>query len=375
MNRVWCIYELYTASTEGCKVTIEMPKREREDFLEGLEYVIQNHHLTIYFRIQLTSPLLMVLKIRHGDPEAPANKLFGVLSSTDVEKADASVPSDRENILDIVKTETGGYSQFNTTINQLIRTWVMQLIWDAARTRLEDVVDGEYDEDCADFHQRVGSLLYKLGELEIAMEMYRVELEMVEKKFGSDHPDMADPLNNIANVLKDQGKYEEALEYHKKALVVKEKEYGRDSVEVAMTLHNMGIVYGDQGEYDKAIDTYNRVLVIREEKLGPDHIKTAKTHMGIAIVLRNQKKYDEAMEKYNQVLPIYEKGYGSNSVKMATLLYNMAANLHMQGKYEDAMEKYQLSLAIREKVLGMVHQDTVRTRNNIARLQKAMQMK
>ena len=115
---------------EGCKVTIEMPKREREDFIEGLVYVIQNHHLTTYFRIQLTS-LLIVLKIRYGDEHD--NKLFGVLSSTNVESAKAFVPSDRKNILDIVKTETGGYDQFNITINQLIRTWLMQLFKDAAK--------------------------------------------------------------------------------------------------------------------------------------------------------------------------------------------------------------------------------------------------
>ena len=224
------------------------------------------------------------------------DKLFGVLSSTDVESAEASMPSDRENILDIVVKKTGGYDQFNIKINQLIRTWVLQLIKDAARSRLEDIVDGDYDEDCAIFHQHIGSLFGRLGELENAMEMFRVELKMKEKKFGSDNLEMIYPLN----ILNDQGKHEEALENFMKSLIIQEKEYGRDNVKVGRTLNNMGVAYQLLGEDDKAIDVLNRALAIQKDKLGPDHIRTARTRMNIALVLDNQEKYDEVIEKYNK---------------------------------------------------------------------------
>jgi len=339
LNRVWCIFELFTADTMGCKVTIEMPKREREDFLEGLKNDALKHTET----------------------------LFSVLSSTDVKSAKAYAPSDRDNILAIVKNkETGGYYQFNKKVNHLIRTWVKQLIKDATRSRLKDVVDGEYDEDCAILHDCVGNLFFRLGEYDDAMKMYRVELEMVEKN------KMAKPLHGIATVLQGQGKYEEALEYYKRALAINENEYGGDSVEVAKTLLNMGAAYRMQQKYDKAIDTFNRALVIREEKLGLDHVDTAKTHLGIASVLKNQEKYDEAMEKYKKGLPIIKKKYGSDSVDMARLLNNMAGTLYEQGTYEEAIDNYQLSLAIKEKVLGIDHPDTVKTCKNIATVQEAM---
>lgn len=347
LTRVWCIFELFTASMmEDCELTIEMPKREREDFIKGLKH-----------------------------NEEHENKLFGVLSSTDVEKAKASVPSDRQSILDIVKNETGGYDKFNVTINELIRTWVMELIKNAARSRLKKVVDGEYDAGCAVFHNRVGVLFKSLGENESALEMHQVELKMKEKKFASDHLTMTYTLNNIANVLKKQGKYKEAVEYYKKSSVILEKEYGSDHENVATTIHNIGGAYRLQGEYVKAIDTYNQALVIYEEKLGPDHFETAHTHMGIGIVLKNQEKYDESMEKYNKILPIFKKEYGRDSKDMARLLGNMAVTLIGQGKYDNAMEKYQLSLAIQEKLLGMNHQDTVNTRNGMAELQELMQTK
>ena len=35
--RVWCIFELFTASQyDGCEVTIEMPSRERKNFIDGV---------------------------------------------------------------------------------------------------------------------------------------------------------------------------------------------------------------------------------------------------------------------------------------------------------------------------------------------------
>ena len=333
------------------------------------------NYLFLFLLLHIYAFIILTFRSFQRDALKHADKLFSVLSSTDEESAEASVLSDRENILSIVKNETGGCDQFNATINGLVRTWVMRLIKDAARSRLDDVVDGEYDEDCAIFHQCVGILFQRLGELESAMEMYQVELKMKEKKFGSDHFKMANSLGNIAIVLQLQGKYEEALENYIKVLVIKEKEYGRDSVEVATTLNNMGAAYRKQGEYDKAIDTYNRALVIYEEKLGPDHVDTADTHMNIANVLMYQENYGESMEKYNNVLPIYEKAYGHDSVQMARLLGNMAATLYHQGEYEDAMDKYQSCLAIEEKLLGMEHQSTVDTRHNIAILQDEINTK
>mmetsp|Transcript_2751 Transcript_2751/g.3884 ORF Transcript_2751/g.3884 Transcript_2751/m.3884 type:complete len:540 (-) Transcript_2751:62-1681(-) len=333
--RVWCIFELFTASqTDGCKVTIEMPSKEREDFLDG---VSDENHI---------------------------DNLFGVLSATNVENAEASYESDRTDILHIVKTNTG-YEEFNVTINTLIRKWVLRLIEDAAHLKLEGVADGEYDEDCVDFHSRVGVIFLELGEYNLAIDMYNVALEMVEKEFGCDHDKMYYPLASIAGVLTGQGKYEEALNNHAKALTIVENKWGSDDERLALILYNMGDVYRMQDEYDKAIDVLNRALAIKKEKLGQDHWKTAVILVGIANVLLGQGKNEEAKEKYQQVIPIWEKEFGSDSVEMATMMGNIAITLYNQGKYKDAMEKYNRCLAIYEKVYGIYHAETIRTRNNI----------
>jgi len=342
--RVWCIFELFTASqTDGCKVTIEMPSKEREDFLDG---VSDENHI---------------------------DNLFGVLSATNVENAEASYESDRTDILHIVKTKTG-YAKFNITINTLIRKWVLRLIEDAAHSKLEGVADdGEYDKDCADFHQSVGIIFKQLGEYKLALDMHNVNLKMVEKEFGSDHDKMYYPLASIAGVLTGQGKYEEALNNYTKALTIVTNAWGDDHEQVAMILCNMGELYGRKREYDKALDLFNRALAIQKRKCGNDRRRTARTLMAIADALDHQGKNEEVMEKYQQVMPIVEKEYGSDSVNVADLLNYIAITLDNQGKYKDAMEKYNHSLAIYEKMYGMNHAATINTRNNIENLNRYMQ--
>jgi len=290
VSRVWCLFELFTASQseDECKVTIEMPSRERKAFLDGLF---------------------------NGDVFVRIKRNFYVLSSTNVKTAKASVEPDRTDILKLVQAKSG-YDKFNIAIDSLIRQWVIRFIEDTAPSRWEDMFDGGYDKDCAILHCRLGLLFRRLGEYDLAIKMYNVELKMVEKDFGSDHIGMYYPLNNIAFVLKMQGKYEDALNTYIEAMAIGEKELECNALDVTLVLeHNMGHVYYRlQREYDKAIGALNRALAIRKEKLELDHVHTADTLGNIASVLRAQGKHQEAMEKYQQLMPFYEKEYGSNSV-------------------------------------------------------------
>uniref|UniRef100_A0A7S3VFE0 Kinesin light chain n=1 Tax=Chaetoceros debilis TaxID=122233 RepID=A0A7S3VFE0_9STRA len=146
--------------------------------------------------------------------------------------------------------------------------------------------DGGYDKDCAILHRRLGLLFRRLGEYDLAVKMYNVELKMVEKEFGSDHIGMYYPLNNIASVLEMQGKYEEELNTYTKAMAIEEKELECNDLDVVLVVHsNMGHVYRLQREeYDKAIGALNRALAIRKEKLGVDHVHTADALGNIASV-------------------------------------------------------------------------------------------
>ena len=93
LKRVWCIYELYTASTsDSCTLTIEMPQSTKDNLKEFL--MISN------------------------DGNAVANKIFEVLGNTSIEDAKASVQSDKENILKLVREGDGGCAALDIKVNE-----------------------------------------------------------------------------------------------------------------------------------------------------------------------------------------------------------------------------------------------------------------
>jgi hypothetical protein len=98
LKRVWCIYELYTASvSDSCTLTIEMPQSTKDNLKEFL--------------------------ITSKDPNAVKNKINQVLGNTSIEDAEASVQSDKENILKLVREGDGGCTALDIKVNELIRNW------------------------------------------------------------------------------------------------------------------------------------------------------------------------------------------------------------------------------------------------------------
>ena len=76
LKRIWCVFEMYTATKRKCNVTIIMPSKEKDSLEEDL------------FR---------------GDPN-DFNKLYQALARTKVQNAQASFEGDRKTILGLFAT-------------------------------------------------------------------------------------------------------------------------------------------------------------------------------------------------------------------------------------------------------------------------------
>ena len=100
ITRIWCVFELFTASNNECEVSIAMPPRKSKYFIDGM---------------------------KSGNGVDQVNKLFKTLSSINVQNAKSSQPSDLTHILGLIK-DGPGYKDFNVKVSGLIRKWVINVI-------------------------------------------------------------------------------------------------------------------------------------------------------------------------------------------------------------------------------------------------------
>ena len=93
--------------------------------------------------------------------------------------------------------------------------------------------------------------------------------------------------------------YDSAVVVAKKAIEIAERTYGPDHPNVATSLNNLASFYQDQGQYAEAEPLFKRSLAIREKALGPDHPSVAVSLKKLAVLYRATKREKEA-EKLEQ---------------------------------------------------------------------------
>ena len=195
---------------------------------------------------------------------------------------------------------------------------------------------------------------------------WRSLLTLRQRRYGPEHPEVAQSLNNLALVLESQGKYAEAETLHQKALALRQKLLGPEHPDVATSLNNLALVLDSQGKYGEAEMLLRKALALRQKLLGPEHPEVAQSLNNLAAVLHRQGKYAEAETLYQKSLALYQKRLGAEHPEVAQSLNNLAYVLSSQGKLAEAETLHQKALALRQKLLGPEHPDVALSLNNLA---------
>ncbi|MEH1816742.1 MAG: tetratricopeptide repeat protein [Nostoc sp.] len=230
-------------------------------------------------------------------------------------------------------------------------------------------------------------------------------LEITKKRFGEEHPDVANRLNDIASLYKYQGRYDEAERYYIEALALlrhqlREKEHPF----VVSILNNLASLYRYQGRYNEAEtlllealalspqlveEEYSSIAPILKEILYKSQARySAKpsdqemvlvlkqmeqeylSHIAklntLGLVYDDQRRYREAETLYQKASSILDQLVGEEHPYVATTLNNLAVNYRFQGRYKEAEPFYIKALALRRKLLGKEHPDVAQSLNNLA---------
>jgi len=330
LTRVWCIFELYTASVnKDCQVSIVMPPSDKENMVESIKNI---------------------------------DVLYEVLASTKVQDAKASESSDRERILALIEEGAGIYS-LNNQVNNLLRQWVKDAVIEAVQSYEADAGDVSSDANFANLCLEVGFIIQENGESCDAIILHRKALKIRQHVFGKNHPSTAICHNNLGIALENIGDYDLALVELRRGLDI--LKLGADNSDTATSYYGIGFVLEKKGEYDQALENYDKSLNLRKEVLHENHPDTAKCYNSMGTVFRGIGKNDQALVMYEKALAIRKEGLSNDHPDTATSHNHIGKLLGEIGKFSEALVVLRRGLTIREKVLGSDHRDTATSHHNI----------
>ena len=349
LKRVWCVFEMYSANADACcNIQIIMPPRDKSSLISAVHRATDSSG-------------------RNG-----LDDLFVALANTKVENANSSWASDKENILRIVENGPG-CNTLNIEINDLLRAWVRDTVFNAAKESEESLDDnGTYEErkEIATFLTFCASFFSKVAAFKEALELHAKALVIYESLLGKGRDEdarelMARCYNNMGTEQESLGKYDDALEQHNKCRETFENIYGTEHENTSVSYFNIGAVYRKMGKNEKALEMYNKSLEIDKKIKGENHIDVALSYSYIGRVFQHNEEYDKALDMFQKSLEIRESTYGKNHPDAAIGYGDMGLLYHMQQKYDEAIKMHEKSLAISESVLGKTHADTASVYQNL----------
>ena len=221
---------------------------------------------------------------------------------------------------------------------------------------------------------RMGSLYYKLSNVDAELKMYREARSVYQQAFGENHPYVAGTRKNIGMVLAERGEYQESIEEFEKAqriyLEVNEgNELCRDN---ASAISCMGNVKNRMGELDDALELYKNALRIylaleKQQKVkGTDEAIQAMRDVTatlkiIGVVHAKKGNLDEAMNSYLEAIAslrtakLDETSDGQET--MASIMTRIAGIYLKKGDYEKARTYYEEAHDLTVELRGMNHPD------------------
>src|SRR5436853_4398504 len=136
---------------------------------------------------------------------------------------------------------------------------------------------------------RLGSIKQESGSFREAEEWFGRALEIGDRSFGPDSPDLVILLNDLTRLYLKQSAYESAEPLLLRLLELKRSK-GEDHPEVATVLASLANVRQALGMHESAEQLWRRVLDIRERTLAPNHFATASAleHLGDACAARGK---------------------------------------------------------------------------------------
>ena len=334
LTRIWCIFEIYTASTNAVQVTILMPPRERDNMLEAI-----------------------------GQDGAGLQQLYFTLANTKIENANTSLVTDKNNILALVK-QLNNLKALNLAVNMLLRTWVKKQIIDYIKTNQAESVT---------HYVNFGRLFYKNMEHKLALKFFRLAAHSYEaslKHGGLDDPELkVRILRCLGMVAIATYQSNTAVRYACKAHNCGNRAFQPAHPLHATTLIGKAEAFHAKGDLKRAVKEFKKAASLSESVNGRrsrDHqVIKAHIHKCIGRINYETKQLPSAFRNCQKAAEIYETIFGEYHPDTAEA-YFWFGRVHIaMGNPEEGLKILRRASEMQEAVLGANHISTARTYGQI----------
>jgi tetratricopeptide (TPR) repeat protein len=269
--------------------------------------------------------------------------------------------------------------------------------------RLQETSLGYYHEEVGNTLNRIGNVLARQGEFDLAMENHKEALRIFKECFGEDvkSPQVSQTLIQIGAVYykerncyatiqskvdgystfieggmlevigrahEERGSYKMALAFFEEKLqFLDESEESDDLDHVAEAYNSLGMLSCRAGLYMEAIDYYDKSLNI-QIKLGYDDVQLAMARVLTGSVHYYLGHFRKALKLHQDALAIIRDKVGKEHETVAATLFQIGLVLASLCQYDEAMNALNEALSIQKRLLGDQHPAALRTRREIGNM-------
>ncbi|CAF1382657.1 unnamed protein product [Didymodactylos carnosus] len=310
------------------------------------------------------------VSLLYAQSSAENSLMIGILFEIHIDIANTSTPfASLENISYFSSENEILFSMHSTfRIGEMRkideRVWQVQLIStnnnDEQLKTLTELMRKETSGNTE--YDRLGRLMIKMGEFDIAEEIYQI---LLDEAVGRNEKELAHIYHQIGRIKDEKGDYDQAFTFYQKTLEIKQNDLSSNQRDLADIYTDIGVVYKNIGDYVSALSFYQKSLEIDKKCVPIHHRDLATIHSNIGGVYLNMGDYSSALSFYEQTLEIEQQSLPDNHPSLATTFSNIGLVYDKIGDDSNALSFYQKSLEIQQRALLPNHPSLATTYNNI----------
>jgi len=216
---------------------------------------------------------------------------------------------------------------------------------------LRQKVYGKEHPEVASALNDLAETYYRNDRVNEAEKLHRKALAIRKKIFGTNNADVATSLNNLGEVFRKKHRYTDAEAMFRETLAVRRKLFGNEHLDVAASLRNLGLLLWQAGKFSESESAQREALAIRRRLLGDLHPDVADSWDLLGKALGSQHK-EEAAVCFEQALTMQKTLFGNDHPEVAFSLHNLGEWYLEQGNLPKAEEMFRQAVLMRRKVLG-----------------------